>query len=311
MQPCHPFLPIQNMLETKPIEPIVKQKAPFLFLILFFLVSSTVLTIFTVPFRWELLWVALGSYFLRMFGITAAYHRYFSHSSYKTSRIFQFVLAWIGSMAMQKGVLWWAAHHRNHHKYSDTDKDIHSPSKKGFWYSHMFWFLRDEYNDYDPRLIPDFYKYPELRWIDRYHWIPPLIFSVVLYLLGGWGYLVYGYAVATFFLGHATWTINSLAHVYGSVRFQTRDTSKNNFWLALLTMGEGWHNNHHYYCSSANQGFYWYEIDLSYYILKSMSWVGLVWDLRRPPEKILQEGRKKSTNLGSGFSSSSSIVAPS
>ncbi|TGL48177.1 acyl-CoA desaturase [Leptospira kemamanensis] len=272
------------------VEPVVKEQAPLLFLILFFLVQATVLTVFTVPFSWALVWVAVGSYFLRMFGITAAYHRYFSHSSFKTSRVFQFVLAWIGSMSMQKGVLWWAAHHRNHHKYSDTEKDIHSPSRKGFWYSHMFWFLRDDYNDYEAKLIPDFYKFPELRWLDRYHWIPPLTYAILLYVVGGWGWLVYGYAVSTFILGHATWTINSLSHVYGSVRFDSRDTSKNNVWLALLTMGEGWHNNHHYYCSSANQGFYWYEIDMSYYILKFLSWFGIVWDLKKPPQKVLNEG---------------------
>lgn len=272
------------------VGPVVKEQAPLLFLILFFLVQATVLTVFTVPFSWSLVWVAVGSYFLRMFGITAAYHRYFSHSSFKTSRVFQFVLAWIGAMAMQKGPLWWAAHHRNHHKYSDTEKDIHSPSRKGFWYSHMFWFLRDDYNDYEAKLIPDFYKYPELRFLDRYHWIAPLSYAVFLYTVGGWGWLVYGYAVSTFILGHATWTINSLSHVYGSVRYDSRDTSKNNLWLALLTMGEGWHNNHHYYCSSANQGFYWYEVDISYYILKALSLFGIVWDLKKPPKKVLDEG---------------------
>ncbi|MCW7465269.1 acyl-CoA desaturase [Leptospira levettii] len=272
------------------VEPVVKEQAPLLFLVLFFLVQATVLTVFTVPFSWTLVWVAVGSYFLRMFGITGAYHRYFSHASFKTSRVFQFVLAWIGSMAMQKGALWWAAHHRNHHKYSDTEKDIHSPSRKGFWYSHMFWFLRDDYNDYEAKLIPDFYKYPELRWLDRNHWIPPLSYAILLYTVGGWAWLVYGYAVSTFILGHATWTINSLSHVYGSVRFESRDTSKNNVWLALLTMGEGWHNNHHYYCSSANQGFYWYEIDITYYILKVLSWFGIVWDLKKPPKKVIEEG---------------------
>ncbi|MDF3820769.1 acyl-CoA desaturase [Leptospira sp. 96542] len=275
------------------VSPVVKQQAPFLFFVLFLLIQATVLTVLTVPFTWELFWLAVGSYFLRMFGITGAYHRYFSHASFKTSRVFQFVLAWIGSMAMQKGVLWWAAHHRNHHKYSDTDKDIHSPSKKGFWYSHMLWFLKDEYNDYEAKLIPDFYKYPELRLLDKYHWVAPLSYAVILYAIGGWAWLVYGYALATFILGHATWTINSLSHVYGSVRFDSRDTSKNNFWLAILTMGEGWHNNHHHYCSSVNQGFYWYEVDVTYYILKFLSFFGIVWDLKKPPQKVLEEGRRR------------------
>ncbi|MCG6151180.1 acyl-CoA desaturase [Leptospira bandrabouensis] len=278
------------MNSSSTVEPVVKEQAPLLFLILFFLVQATVLTVFTVPFSWSLVWLAVGSYFLRMFGITAAYHRYFSHASFKTSRVFQFILAWIGAMSMQKGPLWWAAHHRNHHKYSDTEKDIHSPSRKGFWYSHMLWFLRNDYNDYEAKLIPDFYKYPELRFLDRNHWIPPLSYAILLYLVGGWAWLVYGYAVSTFFLGHATWTINSLSHVFGSVRYDSRDTSKNNLWLALLTMGEGWHNNHHYYCSSVNQGFYWYEVDVSYYILKVLSWFGIVWDLKKPPKKVIEEG---------------------
>ncbi len=274
------------------LEPIVKGKVPKLFLILFFAISATVLFVFTVPFRWELVGVALVSYFLRMFGITAVYHRYFSHNAYKTSRVFQFLLAFIGATAMQKGPLWWAAHHRDHHRYSDTEKDLHSPKQKGFWYSHMLWFLSNDYNDYDSRVIKDYYKYPELVFLDKYHWIAPLSYAILLYAIGGWDWLVYGYAVATFFLGHATWTINSLAHVFGSKRFPTRDDSRNHFLLALITMGEGWHNNHHHYAHSANQGFYWYEIDMSYYILKFLSWFGLVWDLKKPPARVLDEGRR-------------------
>lgn len=277
--------------ETK-VEPLVKGKVPVLFLILFFAISSTVLFVFTVPFRWELVGLAVFSYYIRMFGITAAYHRYFSHNAFKTSRVFQFFLAFLGATAMQKGPLWWAAHHRNHHRFSDTEKDLHSPRLKGFWYSHMLWFLRNDYNDYEPRLIANYYKYPELVFLDKYHWIAPLSYAIGLYLIGGWDWLVYGYAVATFFLGHGTWTINSLCHVIGSKRFDTNDDSKNNFFLAMITMGEGWHNNHHYYAHSANQGFYWYEIDFSYYILKILSWFGIVWDLRKPPERILQEGRE-------------------
>jgi stearoyl-CoA desaturase (delta-9 desaturase) len=280
-------------METQTIQnSVVKQKAPKVTLFIFILVSCTVLTVFTVPFRWELLGVAIGSYYLRMFGITAAYHRYFSHNSYKTSRWFQFFLAFLGASAMQKGPLWWAAHHRNHHRYSDTENDIHSPRLKGFWYSHMLWFLRDEYNDYDSKIIKDYAKYPELVFIDRHHWIAPLTYAIILYLIGGWEWLVYGYGVATFFLGHGTWTINSLSHVFGSVRFDSRDDSKNNFWLAMITMGEGWHNNHHHYSHSANQGFYWWEVDLSYYILKMLSVFGVVWDLKLPPVKVLDEGRK-------------------
>lgn len=274
------------------VEPVVKGKYPKLFLFLFFAIQATVLFVFTVPFRWELVAVAVVSYYLRIFGITAAYHRYFSHNAFKTSRVFQFILAYLGATAMQKGPLWWAAHHRNHHRYSDTEKDLHSPKQKGFWYSHMIWFLNNEYNDYDARIIKDYYKYPELVWLDRNHWIAPLSYAILLYLLGGWDWLVYGYGVATFFVGHGTWTINSLAHVIGSRRFETRDDSRNNFFLAILTMGEGWHNNHHHYSHSANQGFYWYEIDFTYYILKILNWIGLIWDLKKPPVKVLDEGRR-------------------
>lgn len=260
-------------------------------LIVFILVQATVLTVFTVDFTWSLFWVAFFSYFIRMFGITAGYHRYFSHNAYKTSRVMQFLLGYLGATAMQKGPLWWGAHHRNHHKYSDTEKDLHSPRLTGFWNSHMLWFLKADYNHYDPKMIKDYAKFPELVWIDKYYWFPPLSLAIVL---GFFGYdvLVYGYAVATFLLGHGTWTINSLTHVIGKKRFESGDDSKNHWFLAIITMGEGWHNNHHYYRHTANQGFYWWEYDFSYYILKMMSWVGLVWDLKLPPEHILEEGRK-------------------
>ncbi|NCN10808.1 MAG: acyl-CoA desaturase [Leptospira sp.] len=281
------------MNSSTTVAPIVKQKTPILFLTIFFLVEATVLFVFTVEFQWHLLGLAVGMYYLRMFGITAGYHRYFSHNAFKTSRVFQFILGWIGAMSMQKGPLWWAAHHRNHHRYSDTELDIHSPKQKGFWYSHMIWFLKDDYNDYDSRIIKDYYKYPEMVWLDRYNWIPPLTYAIGLYLIGGWAWLVYGYAVSTFFLGHGTWAINSLAHVIGSRRYDTKDDSRNNFFLAIITMGEGWHNNHHHYAHSANQGFFWYEIDLSYYILRFLSMFGIVWDLKMPPLKIIEEGKAK------------------
>jgi stearoyl-CoA desaturase (delta-9 desaturase) len=273
------------------IESGVKPKPSPITLSLFIIISLTPLFAFTVPFSWELVGIAILTYSLRMFGITGVYHRYFSHNAYKTSRVFQFILAWIGAIAMQKGPIWWAAHHRNHHKYSDTEKDLHSP-KNGFWYSHMLWFLVDDYNEYDPKIIKDYMKYPEIVWMDKYHWIPPLAFSIVLGLIS-WPVLVWGYGVANFISGHATWTINSLAHVYGKQRFETGDTSRNNLWLALLTFGEGWHNNHHHYRHSANQGFYWWEIDITFYVLKVLSWFGLIWDLKTVPAHVLEEGIKQ------------------
>ena len=273
------------------LESGVKPKPSPITLSLFIIISLTPLFAFTVPFSWELVGIAILTYSLRMFGITGVYHRYFSHNAYKTSRVFQFILAWIGAIAMQKGPIWWAAHHRNHHKYSDTEKDLHSP-KNGFWYSHMLWFLVDDFNEYDPKIIKDYMKYPEIVWMDKYHWVPPLAFSIVLGLIS-WPVLVWGYGVANFISGHATWTINSLAHVYGKQRFNTGDTSRNNLWLALLTFGEGWHNNHHYYRHSANQGFYWWEIDITFYALKVLSWFGLIWDLKTVPAHVLEEGLKQ------------------
>jgi stearoyl-CoA desaturase (delta-9 desaturase) len=273
------------------LESGLKPKPSPITLSLFIIISLTPLFAFTVPFSWELVGIAILTYSLRMFGITGVYHRYFSHNAYKTSRVFQFILAWIGAIAMQKGPIWWAAHHRNHHKYSDTEKDLHSP-KNGFWYSHMLWFLVDDFNEYDPKIIKDYMKYPEIVWMDKYHWVPPLAFSIVLGLIS-WPVLVWGYGVANFISGHATWTINSLAHVYGKQRFNTGDTSRNNLWLALLTFGEGWHNNHHYYRHSANQGFYWWEIDITFYALKVLSWFGLIWDLKTVPAHVLEEGLKQ------------------
>jgi stearoyl-CoA desaturase (delta-9 desaturase) len=271
---------MQNSLE--------KTKGRPLSLTLFVLISLTPIFAFFVPFSWDLVALAVALYFLRMFGITGAYHRYFSHNAFKTSRVMQFILGWIGAMAMQKGPIWWAAHHRNHHKYSDTELDLHSP-RKGFWHSHMLWFLRDDHNEYDPKIIKDFTKFPELVWLDKYYWIPPLLFSIVLGLIS-FPVLVWGYGVSNFFAGHGTWTINSLAHVIGKQRYVTGDDSRNHWFLAFITMGEGWHNNHHYYRHSANMGFYWYELDLTYYILKLMSAVGLIWDLKAPPAHVLDEG---------------------
>ncbi|MCB1189757.1 MAG: acyl-CoA desaturase [Leptospiraceae bacterium] len=269
-------------------------------LVLFVLIYSTVLFVFFVPFSWELVGIAVFSYFLRIFGITAGYHRYFSHRAFKTSRIMQFILGWVGAMAMQKGPLWWGAHHRDHHRYSDTDKDLHSP-RKGFWHSHILWFLKSDHNQFEIEKIKDYAKYPEIVWLDRYHWVPPTVYGIQLYLIGfliagpsyGFAVLVYGFAVSTFFVGNGTWAINSVTHMFGTKRFDAGDDSRNHWFWAFVTMGEGWHNNHHYYRHSANMGFYWYEYDISYYILKLFSWFGLVWGLKKPPVYVIEEGLKR------------------
>jgi len=222
-------------------------------------------------------------YVVRMWGVTAGYHRYFSHRTFKTSRVFQFILAWVAESSAQKGILWWAGHHRHHHKYSDDPEDIHSPKQAGFWWSHVGWILSPKYDFLRMETIKDLTKYPELRFINRWHLLPPIALGVTLYLIGGWALLVWGMFVSTVALWHGTFLINSLCHVFGSRRYKTTDTSRNNLLFALITLGEGWHNNHHHYQSSVKQGFFWWEIDFSYYVLKVLSWFGIVWDLRMPP----------------------------
>jgi stearoyl-CoA desaturase (delta-9 desaturase) len=252
----------------------------------FFAIHVLALGALFVEFHWYYPVVALGLYYLRMFGITAGYHRYFSHRSYKMGRSMQFLMALLGSTSAQKGVLWWSAHHRDHHKYSDQPEDIHSPVQRGFWWSHVGWILASRYNETKIDRIRDFAKYPELRWLNKYHLLPPLGLAAVLGLIGGVPMMIWGFCVSTVVLWHGTFTINSLSHVIGRRRYVTTDDSRNNWFLALITLGEGWHNNHHHYMSTANQGFYWWEVDFSYYALKMMSWVGLVWDLRTPPRHI-------------------------
>jgi stearoyl-CoA desaturase (delta-9 desaturase) len=245
-----------------------------------------------VGVRLEWVLAAVLTYYGRMFFITGGYHRYFSHRSYKTSRWFQFVLAFGGTLAAQKGVLWWAGHHRHHHRTSDTPEDIHSPRQKGFFWSHMGWIISSRYARTPLQNIRDFATYPELRWLNQHYLIPPLAVWALIWAALGTGYAVWAGLVSTVFLWHGTFTINSLAHVFGRRRFPTKDDSRNSMLLALITMGEGWHNNHHHYQCAANQGFYWYEIDLSFMILRVLEKLGIVWDLKRPPQIVLDAGRK-------------------
>lgn len=223
-------------------------------------------------------------FWMRMFFITAGYHRYFAHRSYRMGRVAQAVMAFGGTTAAQKGPLWWASHHRDHHKYADTDRDPHSPLG-GFFWSHMGWFLSDKYNDTDFDAIDDFARFPELRFINRHNWIGPWALGMVAFLIGGWSGLVVGFFASTVLLWHTTFLVNSAAHTFGRRRYATSDTSRNSLVIALLTSGEGWHNNHHHYPASARQGFFWWEIDVSWYVLRLLSAVGVVKDLRVPNEK--------------------------
>lgn len=250
---------------------------------------------------------AIALYLIRMFAITGFYHRYFSHRSFKTSRFVQGIFALLGCTAVQKGPLWWAAHHRHHHRVSDQKEDVHSPVQDGFWWSHVFWFLASVNFKTHYDRIKDFTKYPELVFLTRFDMVIPVVFAIVIYFTGylleifvpHWGtngsqMLIWCFFISTVVLGHATFTINSLSHVFGKRRFKTKDQSRNNWFLALITLGEGWHNNHHRFPGSVRQGFYWWEIDITYCVLRVMALLGIVWDLRPVPARILAEGRRTS-----------------
>ena len=225
-------------------------------------------------------------YWLRIFAIGAGYHRYFSHRAYRTSRAFQFVLAVLSQSTAQKSVLWWAAKHRHHHLHSDTETDVHSPRHKGFVYSHLGWIFSRKNDAADLVKVADFARYPELMWLHKHELVPPVVLALLSVLIAGWSGLVVGFFWSTVLVYHATFCINSLAHVRGRRRYVTGDDSRNNWLLALFTMGEGWHNNHHAYQSSVRQGFRWWEIDATFYLLKALSWTGLVWDLKTPPAAV-------------------------
>ncbi len=245
------------------------------FAVFFTGISTTALILFAVM------------YFGRAFFVTAAYHRYFSHKAYRLNRFWQFVFAFQAEATAQKGVLWWAANHRHHHRSSDTEQDLHTP-RKGFWWSHVGWILSDKYKATDFAAIKDFAQYPELRWLDKHEGVPPWIYGIAAVAIGGWSGLIVGFFWSTVLLWHTTFLVNSAAHVFGRRRYDTTDTSRNSLMIALLTGGEGWHNNHHHYQASARQGFFWWEVDPTYYVLVAMSWVGIVKDLKRPPARILR-----------------------
>ena len=262
------------------------------------------LAVFWVGWSWTAVIVSVALYLIRMFAITGFYHRYFSHKTYKTNRFWQFVFGILGNSSVQRGPLWWAAHHRHHHRYTDLEQDIHSPSRQGFWWSHIGWLTSRANFPTRMAYVKDWAKYPELRWLNRFDTAVPVVLAVALYVSGeilqrlapqlgtdGWQILVWGFFISTTVLLHATFTINSFDHMYGSRRFDTPDTSRNNGLLSIITLGEEWHNNHHHYAVTARQGFYWWEIDVTYYMLVLMSWCGIIRDLRPVPEHILESNR--------------------
>jgi len=269
----------------------------------FIVIHLLAVSAFFYPVTLYCVLLAVVSYSLRMFTITAFYHRYFSHRSFKTGRVVQFIGAFIACSSGQRGPLWWAAHHRRHHRHSDTDQDIHSPHAKGVFWSHTLWFMTDYAVPTLLKEIPDWLKFPELRFINRYDWIPVLVLGYGCYLLGSWDWFhsvtglnslttfIWGFLVPTVCLYHATFAVNSISHLFGKKRFDTGDESRNNGLVALLTFGEGWHNNHHFFPGSARQGFFRGEIDITYYLLKVMSCLGLVHDLRPVPAWVKKKAQ--------------------
>ena len=265
----------------------------------FLLMHLVCLTVIWVGWSPVAVITAVVLYAVRMFAITAFYHRYFSHRSFKTSRVAQFIFGVFGATAVQRGPVWWAAHHRHHHAHSDKPADVHSPVQHGFVRAHMGWFLSKKGFTPDLKCVRDLMRFPELRWLDRFDIIVPVLFAVAIFFTGvvlrntapelgttGWQMLVWGFFISTIACYHGTYTINSLSHVFGKQRYRTGDESRNNWFLALITLGEGWHNNHHHYPSSCRQGFYWWEFDITYYALKVMSWLGIIWDLRAVPVTV-------------------------
>ncbi len=257
-----------------------------------------------VGWSWIAVLTAVALYFIRMFAITGFYHRYFSHRSFKTSRWAQFLFAVWGNSSVQKGPLWWAAHHRHHHRHSDEEDDVHSPHRDGLFWSHMGWITCKGNFPTNYKAVPDLVKFPELRFLDRFETVVPITLAVSLFAFGailnslapqlgtsGMQMLIWGFFISTIVLFHGTCTINSLSHLFGNKRYKTSDESRNNLLLALITMGEGWHNNHHHFPAAVRQGFYWWEIDITYYVLRLLSWTGIIWDLTPVPAGVRVSNR--------------------
>ncbi|MGB5210067.1 MAG: acyl-CoA desaturase [Gammaproteobacteria bacterium] len=285
--------------EARYVDDAAADRIDWLRVLPFLLMHVACLSVILVGWSPVAVTVAVALYALRMLAITGFYHRYFSHKTFKTSRPMQFLFAVLGASAVQRGPLWWAAHHRHHHAHADQADDTHSPRQRGFWHSHVAWFMNRRNHQTRHKLVRDLSRFPELRFLDRYDMLVPVLLAISLFLSGvllervapglgtnGWQMLVWGFVISTVVLYHATFTVNSLAHTFGRRRYATRDDSRNNFWLALLTFGEGWHNNHHHYPGSARQGFYWWEIDLTWYFLRLLQACGLIWDVRPVPPRI-------------------------
>ncbi len=291
------------------------RRVEWLRIVPFIILHGMCLGVIWVGWSWTAVVTAAVLYFIRMFAITGFYHRYFAHRTYKTNRFWQFIFAALGNSAVQRGPLWWASHHRHHHRFADTDVDPHSPTRHGFWWSHIGWLTSARHFPTRTPYVKDWMRYLELVWLNRFDTLVPILLAASLYAAGamleafapelgtgGPQMLIWGFFISSTVLFHATVTINSLDHMLGTRRYETPDTSRNNFWLALITLGEGWHNNHHHYAIAARQGFFWWEIDITYYLLKVMSWLGIVWDLRPVPAQVRTPGPAAGRKTRTGVS---------
>ncbi len=287
-----------NWFDSNAVEASEEDCIDWARIIPFIALHSAILCVFWVSWSPIAIIFTVLFYIIRMFGITAFYHRYFSHKTFKTSRQAQFIFAVIGASATQRGPLWWASNHRHHHVHSDKENDIHSPKQRGFIWSHLGWFLSKKNFKTNFDRIQDFAQFPELKWLDRFDIVVPVIFAISTFILGatlnyffpslgtsGWQMFIWAYVISTIMVFHGTFVINSLAHVIGKKRFKTRDDSRNSFILALITFGEGWHNNHHKFPGSARQGLRWWEIDFSYYGLWVLEKLGIIWDVNKGPSR--------------------------
>jgi stearoyl-CoA desaturase (delta-9 desaturase) len=270
-------------------------------IVIFWTVQVSALLVFFVPFSWGLVALWAASHFVRAIGLTLAFHRYFAHRAFQMNRAARFFWALLGTAAMQKGPLWWAGHHVNHHRFADREGDPHSPMISGFYYAHIGWFLTDARNDtLEPTnpVIRDFSSAPEIAWLQRFFVVPPLVLAVIMYFAGGMPWLVWGFCLPTMTLAHATFAINTVNHMFGSRRFDTIDDSRNNILTAVFAVGEGWHNNHHRFQRAARNGFYWWEFDPTWYVIRLMAAVGLAWDLQAVPERVYEEARATRARRG-------------
>jgi stearoyl-CoA desaturase (delta-9 desaturase) len=263
-------------------------------MLVFWVVQVSALLVFFVPFSLAYIGLWAVSHFMRAIGLTLAFHRYFAHRAFQMNRVARFFWAFVGTAAMQKGPLWWAGHHVNHHRYADREGDPHSPMVSGIYYAHIGWFLNDARHNVieaSNPVIRDFSKAPEILWLDRLFFLPPMMLAAAMYLAGGMPWLVWGFCLPTVTLAHSTFAINTVNHLFGSRRFDTIDESRNNVITALFAVGEGWHNNHHRYQRAARNGFYWWEFDPTWYTIRLMQMVGLAWDVQPVPARIYEEAR--------------------